>query len=179
MDITDRLIKKYLTDKKAATEPRRSRDCPSEAALNAYMEGSISKAENEKITQHISQCLFCLELIEQASRQDMSIREPGPSKETIRRAIEIAKGQNLIKPHYRLKKHLWLIGTIISFGLSFVFSRYFLQFLILALILGIKWAVLDITANGKTSIMIYDFWHRHHSHRPREDQKKHTKRFSD
>ncbi len=179
MDITDRLIKKYLTDKRTAAGPRRSKDCPSEATLNAYMEGSISKAESEKITQHISQCLFCLELIEQASRQDMSIREPGPSRETVQRAIEIAKRQNLIKPYYRLKKHLWLIGTIVSFGLSFVFSRYFLQFLILALILGIKWAVLDISVNGKTSIMIYDFWHRPHTHHPRKDEKKHTKRFSD
>ncbi len=178
MDITDRLIKKYLADKGAVAESRSSKDCPSEAKLNAYLEGSIVKAESEKITQHISQCLFCLDSIEQADRQDMSIREGGPSRETVRRAVAIAKKQHLGNHYQRLKKHLWLIGAIAGFGLSFVFSRYFLQFLILALILGIKWAIAT-TTNTKSMIMIYDFWHKHHPHHPREDQKKHTKRTSD
>ena len=174
MDKIDSLIKKHLIGKAAGAGLKRSKRCPSEAELSAYLQGLVSKEKNDSISRHISQCLFCLDLIEQASRQHMSIRETGPSKELIEQAKAIAKKQAPIGLG-RFKKHLWLIGTIISFSLSFILPKYFLQFLILTLILGIKWA-LD-TANTRTLIMIQESWRKHRD-RDKDNQEKPAKKSS-
>ena len=149
----DSLITKYLTEKASGPDFRRSKKCPSEAELDAYLQGLASGPKTDKISQHISQCLFCLQAIEQAGRQDMSIRESGPPKQAVERAKAIAKQRAI---GLQRRKYLWLAGAAISFALSFFFPKYFFQFLILTLILGIKWA-LD-SANTRTLIMVQDVW---------------------
>ncbi len=47
----------------------------------------------------------------------------------------------------------WLVVMLGSFTLSFVFRRYFMQFLVLTLLAGFKW-VMEMRAS-KTQIMIY------------------------
>ena len=47
----------------------------------------------------------------------------------------------------------WLFGTVIMLALSFVFKRYFLQFLTASLILGFKWAMEGEAA--RRTIMIF------------------------
>ncbi len=48
---------------------------------------------------------------------------------------------------------LWLVTAAAGLGLSFVFKRYFLQFLVVSLLAGFKWIV-DQKAM-KTQILIY------------------------
>lgn len=48
---------------------------------------------------------------------------------------------------------LWLAGMLVSFLLSFVFGRFFLQFLAATLLFGVKWIV-DQKAM-RTQILIY------------------------
>ena len=48
---------------------------------------------------------------------------------------------------------LWLLGMVVSFSLSFVFPRFFLQFLAAALLFGVKWIV-DQKAT-RPQILIY------------------------
>ena len=175
MDKIDSLIKKHLISNAAGAGLKRSRRCPSEAELSAYLQGLVSKEKNDSISRHISRCLFCLDLIEQASRRHMSIRETGPSKELIKQAKAIAEKQAPVG-FRQFKKHLWLIGTIISFSLSFILPKYFLQFLILTLILGIKWA-LD-TANTRTLIMIQESWRNKHRDRDKDNQENPAKKSS-
>ncbi len=47
----------------------------------------------------------------------------------------------------------WFTGLIASFGLSFVFPRYFMQFLISAILFGLKW-IWDSKAT-RTQIYVY------------------------
>jgi len=47
----------------------------------------------------------------------------------------------------------WLLGALVFFALSFVVSRYFMQFLVASAVLGVKWAM---TGEGaKRAIMIF------------------------
>ena len=48
---------------------------------------------------------------------------------------------------------VWLFSGVIAFALSFVFRQYFLQFLVLTLLFGVKWMVDQKAA--KTQILIY------------------------
>ena len=50
----------------------------------------------------------------------------------------------------------WPILALLSFVLSFVFTRYFVQFLALAVIFSLKW-IFD-TGSTRTLIMIYQAW---------------------
>ena len=60
------------------------------------------------------------------------------------------------KPTKTISKYKWQVFASISFILSFIFTRYFLQFLILAVIFSIKW-IFD-TGSTRTLIMIYEAW---------------------
>lgn len=74
----------------------------------------------------------------------------------------------------KLKKGKWLIGALVSFILSFLLPRFFLQFLALAVILGGKW-IFD-TQSTRTLIMIYDAWRKRGREGPEEDLKRLRKR---
>lgn len=56
------------------------------------------------------------------------------------------------------REGLFLIMAVGFFILSFIFSRYFLQFLAAAIILSLKWIV--DSKNSKILITIYEAWKR-------------------
>jgi len=58
-----------------------------------------------------------------------------------------------------VKKNIWLLLSLASIVTSFFVARYFLQFLILSVIFGLKW-VLD-RESLRTLIMIYTTWKKH------------------
>ena len=64
---------------------------------------------------------------------------------------------------YYLNKNKWLLASITAFVMSFIVKRYFLQFLALAVVLGIKWALDPMRA--KTLIMVYDAWKSKREHK--------------
>lgn len=55
-----------------------------------------------------------------------------------------------------IKRTKWLLGALIALFISFFSSKYFLQFLLIAAVLGIKW-IFDAGAT-RTLIMIYEAW---------------------
>ena len=59
-----------------------------------------------------------------------------------------------------------LVGAVIAFVFSFVFPKYFMQCLVITLILGIRWAL--SSEGGRTLIMVLDSW-RHHSQEKDEE----------
>lgn len=56
-------------------------------------------------------------------------------------------------PQQKLMNGLWLILACGVFGLSFVFPRYFMQFLVLTVLFGFKWILEQRSA--KSQILIY------------------------
>ncbi|MBU1147455.1 MAG: zf-HC2 domain-containing protein [Candidatus Omnitrophica bacterium] len=121
--------------------------CPNEKELSSYLDSAISGAEREKIEAHAANCGKCLDLLTLAYEAGSSSQKcPGALKERIRKTL----GLRQKKSRSELK---WLFGTIIMLALSFVFKKYFLQFLAASLILGFKWAMEGEAA--KRTIMIF------------------------
>jgi hypothetical protein len=54
------------------------------------------------------------------------------------------------------KINWYAVGGVASFALSFVFPRYFLQFLVATILLGAKW-IID-AKNTRMLVMIYEAW---------------------
>ena len=146
----DHLIKKHL-EKMSKKEGLTLQNCPSEVELSDYLENRLAQEKENSLLKHIADCPHCLSLLDLAKRAKERIEEK-PSFEMLRRAKSIAgKNNKKVILNYR-----WLIFTLSSFILSFIFPRYFLQFLILAVIFGLKW-IFD-TGSTRTLIMIYESW---------------------
>lgn len=145
------IIKKSL--RQSASNLRRKPDCPSEVELARYLEGVLPYAKRQTIEKHLSDCSLCLDLLVTTKN--------------------ILKEEKIVKKSLlsHLSKQKWLIVTAICFGFSFVVRRFFLQFLFLALIFGIKWA---LSAEGSRNlVMIF----RSLSHKETESQRPQEKIF--
>jgi len=159
MDRMEEILKAHMKAKISPLRMERTPSCPDEATLAAYLNGVLSKPEAERIEGHIADCYFCLENLRIAYLSDTLYRE-GNLSDSDERIINKAKGIAKLKTdNKRLKRNLWLSGTVLAFVLSFIFPRYFVQFLVAALILGLKWVF--ESENARTLIMVLDSWRRH------------------
>ena len=114
--------------------------CINEVIINDYLNGKLSGRKKEEVESHLAECPECLETLVFAYQAVNGCRKP--------------KGAKIMKTKW--KKNIWLIGAIIAFTLSFFFRDYFVQFLVAAILLGLKW-IFDST-NARMLIMIYDAW---------------------
>ncbi len=118
--------------------------CLSEERLSAYLDEamSLSAAERQSIEEHVAGCNRCLEFLlvayEATGRGSggKAGKCPALLKKKIKERLGLKGGQRTSRPEAK-----WLFGAVFLFGLSFVFKRYFLQFLVGAAILGFKWAM--------------------------------------
>lgn len=117
-----------------------SRECVSVEKLCDYARNTLLAKEKEDIESHLSGCYRCLDMLV-AIRAGMDYR------------YDNKYGRENMK-----KDGLFLLLAVICFVLSFLFGRYFLQFLAATLILSMKWIV--DTKTNRMLIMIYDAWKR-------------------
>jgi hypothetical protein len=125
-------------DKKIVTDT-----CPGEHVLNSYLLGELDEAKRAETERHLSTCVYCVYKISEA----YAVMHPNKLKIIKEFIMKMAKRANL-----------WLIGCIIMFVFSFILPRYFIQFLVGAILLGMKWIV--DSKNTKMLIMIYEAWKR-------------------
>jgi anti-sigma factor RsiW len=112
--------------------------CPEEATLSAYLSGSLEEAQAKGVEEHLASCHLCLENIRAGHLGDKLYGERGlPASGD--RLIRKAKGIVKMKSNRVLQRNLWLAATVAAFCLSFTVPKYFAQFLVAALILGLKW----------------------------------------
>jgi hypothetical protein len=116
--------------------------CLSEIELNDYLSGALSDERKRDLETHLAGCTACLEKLVFAYQ---AVKEFGETKQ---------KGAKPMKSGW--KSNLWLFGTILAFALSFFVSRYFVQLLVAAILMGTKW-IFD-SVNARILIMIYDAW---------------------
>jgi len=164
MDKTERLMKEYLGQNLNKTE--KTAHCLDEQALMDYFSHKLGPEACQNIESHLADCGFCLSqlsLILEA--YDIHKRGKGEKvpEESIQKAKALLKdnqgiGHNKMNRKRRIKKNLFLLGAIIFFVISFLVPRYFLQFLVVTLILGMRWAF--ESEGGRTLIMVIDSWRR-------------------
>lgn len=161
-----RLLKAYLQQNLINDQNRRGENCPDSQTLLTYLKKGLSQKERNEIERHLCQCRFCLNQISTASEATQKYRQKDfePIPESLIAKIKTNLGINTVKSRKKnltLKKGFFLAGTVIFFILSFLIPGYFIQFLVGALILGIRWSF--ESKSGQTLIMILDAW-RKHSH---------------
>ena len=151
-DPIEEIIKSRL-ERRRATLLTLTGECPPEKALWDYLNDSVRQEAEEKIADHVVKCDFCLESLLLAQEVRLGIRfgfSEGPGGEAHQKAIDLARKRKIQKSG--IKRHLWLILSLLAIGASFLFARYFFQFLILGVIFGVKW-VFDTTTNRTLIIM--------------------------
>ena len=109
---------------------------PKEVELADYLSNTLAGEDRKRVEDHIACCNDCLDNVVSAYESVKKFKK---------RKLKIMK-----------KINVYLILAIISFGLSFVFRDYFVQFLTATLLLGIKW--ITDAKSTKMLIMIYEAW---------------------
>lgn len=115
---------------------------PMETELSDYLGNLLTADNRKKVEDHIACCPECLESVVSAYESVKIFTNSGYDK----------KG----KENFMKKFNIYLILAIISFTFSFITPRYFIQFLVATLILGIKWIV--DSKSAKMLVMIYEAW---------------------
>lgn len=146
---------------------RPSSRCPADEELAEYADGVISGAFGKQgLLSHITECGSCFSKVASAvsvlTRFDNSMPEDY-DKASIKKAQSIPGRAQRSKLNI-MGRNKYLYISAAFFLLSFLQSRFFLQFLAAAVVFGFKW-VMD-TGGSKALIMIYDVWqHRRDSRR--------------
>jgi len=165
MEREEKIIKKYLEEKFSANRPNRGESCPNQQTLLDYVTDNLGQSRRQDIEKHLAKCGFCLNQISTAYNALKKSKQKSfpPLPENILNKTKSYLGIKEDKQKKPLKKiarkRLLLAATIIFFILSFLIPKYFLQFLVGALILGIRWSF--ESESGKTLIMVLDSWRRH------------------
>ncbi|MDD5437215.1 MAG: zf-HC2 domain-containing protein [Candidatus Omnitrophica bacterium] len=105
---------------------------PTDIMLADYLDNLLSDGERDRIEAHLAACNEC--------------------RIKIVSAYESVKNKRKAKRMGRI--NLYLIFAIISFLLSFLAGRFFLQFLVATLLLGAKW-VAD-SKSARMLVMIHE-----------------------
>ncbi len=140
MDKIEQVLRQGLQKRLKNRVLEKGPDCPRDEELSLYMEKKLNKDRKEAIEKHLSDCSYCLDLVVVAQDALTTLKKTFDYKSL-------------------LLKQKWLILCLITFVLSFLFPRYFLQFLVATLILGIKWAVGP--EGAKNLVMIFRSMHAH------------------
>ena len=172
-DKMEQLIKQYLeTSSQAVSGKREEVAYPSSSELYRYLNDELAGAELERMLAFLRHDEEGQILVKNARRLMQSKggweTEPVPSAELHRaKSLMKAPSKSALCPHCgkpitAFKKPLsaqrwlnlaWMALALGAFALSFVFRRYFMQFLALTVLAGVK-ALLEMRAT-KTQILIY------------------------
>ena len=115
---------------------------PTDIALADYLDNLLSLEDRRLVEAHAADCDECRNKMVSAYESARSFRKSPPTNK--RKA----------KPMGRI--NLYIIFTIISFTLSFIIPRFFLQLLVATLLLGAKWITDSKTT--KMLVMIHEAW---------------------
>jgi len=108
--------------------------------LADYLADILPVKDRARIEAHVAECGECLARIASAHE---SVKE-------------FRKGAKSGKGGIMNKINLYLVFAILTFLLSFAMPRYFIQLLVVTVLLGIKWIVDSKTT--KMLVMIYEAW---------------------
>lgn len=118
-----KLIKKYLQEKNKVNLFNREPSCLTFDQAHDYLKGALTKEVRRGVESHIADCYHCLDLV--ATVHDGMKTRP----------------RYRIHPIQLNKGHIVMLLAITSFILSFIFKRYFLQFLVVTILFGLKWVI--------------------------------------
>ncbi|MBU4488138.1 MAG: hypothetical protein KKI13_03625 [Candidatus Omnitrophica bacterium] len=156
------ILKDYFSAK--IKLPEKSSDCPPLETLARYASGGLHGQESYNVGNHVKRCAFCSELVEgaflySAYAKEIKLEDVSARMKKRAKSLNPAYTEKEHKFMSYLKKKIWFILSLTSFIASFFVPRYFLQFLALAIILGLKWVFNKETT--RTLIMVYNAWKKH------------------
>ncbi|MCF7871385.1 MAG: hypothetical protein K9L94_04775, partial [Candidatus Omnitrophica bacterium] len=142
------IIQKYLKEKLNTGAVKKGKNCPDNQYFLDYLQNNLNEEKRKSFESHIACCSFCLSQISIAAKALQKYKQndfdslPENILNKTKTSLNSMKTKNKKNESQKkiIKRRLFLAATIIFFGLSFIIPKYFLQFLIGALILGIRWS---------------------------------------
>lgn len=189
MDKIELLLNKYLRDKNLLTRGQERGVVPDAEDFALYCQDRLEGEALERMRGYLVANRWAQDMVLEMKRaMEEEILENEIPAGLAKKAKGLMKGsaQTALCPHcgkaitpfkrpiarQKWINLFWLLMMAGSFALSFVFPRYFMQFLAVTVLAGVQWAV-EMRAS-KTQIMIYRALSdgEKHEHRLREFQEK-------
>ena len=152
-------LKNYL--KKELNNIEKTPQCLGEEVLLDYLEHKLDGQKRKDVEEHFSQCNFCLSQLNlafEAKKSGIGGKVPSRLINKAKSLLKNDKNANHRGRPRRMRKNLFLAGAIIFFITSFLLPKYFMQCLVVTLILGMRWVF--ASENCRTFIMVLDSWRR-------------------
>lgn len=115
---------------------------PTESELAEFLGGALPPRERERLIAHMGSCRECLAKVVAA---DEAVAGYLGETRSAKRGAALTRSINL-----------YLVGSVAAFACSFLEPRYFIQFLVAAVVLALKWIIDSKTT--KTLITIHEAW---------------------
>jgi hypothetical protein len=115
---------------------------PADIILADYLDNCLTRKKRRQVETHINGCAECLDKMVSAYESVRNFRKFGKSEK--RKARKMGR------------INFYLLLAAISFTLSFVIPKYFIQLLAATMLLGIKWVIDSKTT--KMLVMIHEAW---------------------
>ena len=130
----------------ASTPLTEGRDCPAPEKFFEWAEDILSADERERLTAHAAACGPCTEKIALIrSLKSRGYAGDALSEETLKRLGKRLRSERSVKQPSDIFRRLWFAAFACFMVLSFVFSKHFMQMLVLAVVCAAKW-LLDTRA---------------------------------
>lgn len=156
------MLKRYFS--KLIDVPEKNANCPTVEEIYKYVSGTLEPGDLYNVSSHVKSCKYCNEIIEGALLYSAYEKHIGLDKVPDRikeraKSLNPAHKTRMSKIMDYLKRNTWFMLSLSSLIGSFFISEYFLQFLILAVLFGLKW--IFNKESTRALIMIYNAWKRH------------------
>lgn len=135
-----------LSELKRESSVMPSNRCPDDNLIAAYIEHNLETVALEGIEKHLASCDYCLSKVNIASNSTDIPAGVGDIQFQASRLKSLIQG------------NIPLILSVLSFALSFLIPRYFMQFVVVATVLGIYVALEK--SNALMLGKIYRLWRR-------------------
>lgn len=132
-----------------ASEP--AAPCPAMDELWGFSLGELAAERRDSVREHLTGCVWCTEKVARFAEsgvQNASAAEPVP--DALNRKTRRLWAQNPLSRIWR-SSLFWMTLFVGSLAASFTQPRYYKQFLVIALVAGIRWA---LSERARHSILI-------------------------
>lgn len=128
--------------------------CPAADELFFFVQGGMAAERRDAVRGHLAGCVWCSEKIARLSEGDAaSASETVP--DALHRKTRRLWSANPLQKIWR-SQILWMTLFVASLLISFGQPRYYKQFLVIALVSGIRWALSERSARHSITVTRLD-----------------------
>lgn len=132
--------------------------CPAADELWGFERGTLAAVRQDEIRAHLTECVWCGEKLARFADPALSTDPAAADGMSVQPPAELdrkLKANWRVDPWKRIWRSqvLWMVLFVASVGVSFADPRHYKQWLVIALVTGIRWGMSERAARHQITLM--------------------------